>query len=381
MTANAPRVGIIGGGQLARMMAPAAVPLGIHLRVLADTADDPAAQVLPDVSLGDYRDLDTLREFAAGCDVVTFDHEHVPPEHLRTLEDEGVALRPGPASLLYAQDKLAMRERLTAIGVPCPAYRAVDSVAEVAAFATEVGWPLVLKTPRGGYDGKGVWVVADVVAAAAVLAQLGGATLLAEELVEFRQELSVLVARSPLGQAVAYPVVQTVQADGVCREVIAPAPGLSEEHAVHAEQAALEIAHQLGVTGVMAVEMFDTERGVLVNELAMRPHNSGHWTIDGAVTDQFEQHLRAVLDLPLGVPYLRAPYAVMVNILGGARQDLRSGFVHALARDTALRVHVYGKTVKPGRKVGHVTVAGDDLDALLSRGREAAAYLGGDHDG
>jgi 5-(carboxyamino)imidazole ribonucleotide synthase len=360
------------------MMAPAAVPLGIHLRVLAETPHDPAAQVLADVSLGDYRDLETLQRFAAGCDVVTFDHEHVPPEHLRRLEDDGVALRPGPGALLYAQDKVAMRDRLSASGVPCPRYRVVSSVEDVVAFAGEVGWPVMLKAPRGGYDGKGVWTATDVVEVAATLAQAGGTPLLAEERVEFTQELAVLVARSPLGQAVAYPVVRTVQRDGICREVIAPAPGLSEEHAVQAEQAALQVAHDLGVTGVMAVELFDTPGGVLVNELAMRPHNSGHWTIDGAVTDQFEQHLRAVLDLPLGVPYARAPYTVMINVLGGPRTDLHSAFVHTLARDTSVRLHVYGKAVKPGRKVGHVTVYGADLDDLLARGRDAASYVGGE---
>jgi 5-(carboxyamino)imidazole ribonucleotide synthase len=360
------------------MMAPAAVPLGIRLRVLAESVDDPAAQVIPDVTVGDYRDLDTLRRFAEGCDVVTFDHEHVPPEHLRRLEADGVALRPGPGAVLYAQDKIAMRERLTASGVSCPRFRVVTSVDEVVAFAGQVGWPVVLKAPRGGYDGKGVWMADDAVAAAAALAQTGGQPLLAEERVEFTQELAVLVARSPLGQAVAYPVVRTVQRDGICREVIAPAPGLSEVHAVQAEQAALHVADDLGVTGMMAVELFDTPAGVLVNELAMRPHNSGHWTIDGAVTDQFEQHLRAVLDLPLGVPYARAPYTVMVNLLGGPRLDLHSAFVHTLARDTSVRLHVYGKAVRPGRKVGHVTAYGADLDEVLGRAREAAAYVGGE---
>ncbi len=377
LPAEFPTVGIVGAGQLARMMAPPAVALGIRLRVLAERADDPAAQVIPDVTVGDYRDLTTLRAFAVGCDVITFDHEHVPTEHLQALEAEGVQVRPGSAALVHGQDKLVMRRRLASIGVPVPRWAPVASADDLAAFlAASPGGVAVLKTARGGYDGKGVRVVRDVTEAADWLD--AGVPLLVEELVDFSRELAVLVARSPSGQAVVYPVVESVQVDGVCREVYAPAPGIEEEHALAAQQAALRIAQSLEVTGLMAVELFDTADGVLVNELALRPHNTGHWTIDGALTSQFEQHLRAVLDLPLGAPTPHAPVAVMVNLLGGDLADLYPAYLHCLARDPGLRIHVYGKEVRPGRKIGHVTVLGDTLEDLQERGRHAVGFLRGD---
>ncbi len=204
-----------------------------------------------------------------------------------------------------------------------------------------------------------------------------GARWLVEERIDFIQELSAQVARSPHGQAVAYPVVRTVQRDGICVEVVSPAPGLAAERAVAAQELALRIAGSLNVTGMLAVEMFDDGRDLFVNELAMRPHNSGHWGIEGAVTSQFENHLRAVLDLPLGSPHALAPYAVMVNILGGEVGDLRSAYRHVLAQDPGIKVHLYGKQVRPGRKVGHVTVLGRDHEELLVRGRHAADYFAG----
>ena len=376
---GAPRVGIVGGGQLARMSAAPAAALGIGLRVLATSPDESAAQVIHDVVLGRHDDLDALKRLADGCDVITFDHEHVPPPYLEQLEAMGVAVRPGPSALFHAQDKIHMRQALTDIGVPCPRWRVVEAVDHVADFAESVGWPVVLKTSRGGYDGRGVWVVESVEQAAEVLAvPLGpGAEWLAEERIDFVQELSAQVARSPHGQAVAYPVVRTVQANGICAEVVAPAPGLPAERAVQAQEIALRIARDLNVTGMLAVELFDDGYDLFVNELAMRPHNSGHWSIEGAVTSQFENHLRAVLDLPLGAPTLVAPHAVMVNILGGDVGDLYSAYRHVLARDPGIKVHLYGKQVRPGRKVGHVTVVGDDLEGLLARGRHAADYFAG----
>jgi 5-(carboxyamino)imidazole ribonucleotide synthase len=237
---------------------------------------------------------------------------------------------------------------------------------------------VVLKTARGGYDGKGVSLVDDQAQAATLLAGApAGTRWLAEEKVPFTRELAALVARSPHGQAAAWPVVETVQVDGICREVVAPAP-IAEDHALAAQQAALDVAKTLDVVGVMAVEMFDTPDGVVVNELAMRPHNSGHWTIDGSVTSQFEQHLRAVLDLPLGSTAMTGPKAVMANVLGGDHPDMYAPYLHCMARDPALRIHMYGKTVVPGRKIGHVTVVGDDVDDLLDRARHAAAYLTGE---
>jgi 5-(carboxyamino)imidazole ribonucleotide synthase len=362
------------------MMAQPAIALGLPLRLLAEGEGVSAAQVIPDQLVGDYKDLDTLRAVTAGCAAVTFDHEHVPTEHLHALEAEGIAVRPGPEALVYAQDKGLMRERLGELGVPCPRNAIVASVAEVEAF----GFPCVLKTTRGGYDGKGVWVVRSAHDAAEPfeVAERTGVRILAEELVEFRRELSALVARSPSGQAAAYPVVQTTQLGGICHEVIAPAPDLSEELAGQAQQLALTVAGELGVTGILAVELFETADGrILVNELAMRPHNTGHWTQDGAVTSQFENHLRAVMDLPLGSPAPRARWSVMVNILGGSNPDvgrLYDGYPHALARDPHLRVHLYGKELRPGRKVGHVNTYGEDLDDCLERARHAAAWFRGD---
>ncbi|HET6627718.1 MAG TPA: 5-(carboxyamino)imidazole ribonucleotide synthase [Nocardioidaceae bacterium] len=384
-SSGTPVLAVIGGGQLARMMAPAAVALGIPLRLLAEAPGVSAAQVIPDSVVGDYRDLETLRTVAEGCDVVTFDHEHVPTDHLRTLTAQGHACRPGPDALVHAQDKAVMRARLNDLDVPGPRHAVVREAADVAAFAAAVGgFPVVLKTTRGGYDGKGVWVVStqDECADAFKAAALSDVQILAEEKVDFRRELAALVARSPSGQAAAYPVVESVQTNGVCAEVIAPAPDLSEDLAVQAQQIALQIAGALDVTGILAVEMFETRDGrVLVNELAMRPHNTGHWSMDGAVTGQFENHLRAVLDLPLGSPEARQPWTVMVNILGGQHGEagpLYDGYPHAFARDPRLKVHLYGKDVRPGRKVGHVTAYGDDLGDVLERARHAAAWFAGD---
>ncbi|MFY9648925.1 5-(carboxyamino)imidazole ribonucleotide synthase [Trebonia sp.] len=371
-----PVVGMVGGGQLARMTAQAAIGLGVTFRVLAEAPADSAALVTPDVTVGSHLSLQDVSAFAGRCDVVTFDHEHVPGRVLAELESAGVLVRPGSAALRYTQDKLAMRGALTSRGVPCPRYAAVSSAADVEEFAAG-SWPVVLKAVSGGYDGRGVWVCASPAAAAEVVAH--GIALLAEEFVPFRRELAALVARSPSGQGAAYPVVQTVQVDGICREVIAPAPGLDPEVAAAAQALALRIASSLDVTGLLAVELFETAAGgLLVNELAMRPHNSGHWTIDGARTSQFEQHLRAVLDLPLGSCALSGPFTVMANLLGGTDPDIYDRYIHVMAADPAVKVHFYGKEVRPGRKIGHVTIVGDsagDLSEVRGRARRAASYL------
>ena len=372
-------VGIIGGGQLARMMHAASIGLGIRIRLLAEGPDVSAAQVVHDVTVGDYTDPVTVRAFAESCDVITFDHEHVPTDILRDLEAAGIAVRPGPAALVHAQDKSVMRERLTALGAPCPVNRVVPDADALIAFGEEIGWPVIAKTTRGGYDGKGVFKVDSSEQAAEPFADLpDGVQILAEEYVAFTRELSALVARSPSAQAVAYPISETVQRDGICVETTTPAPGLSEDQAIDGQRLALEIAHELGVIGLLAVELMQRADGsVVVNELAMRPHNTGHWSIDGSHTSQFDNHLRAVLDLPLGDPAARAPWTVMVNVLGGTVADLPSALLHCFARDTRLRVQFYGKEVRPGRKVGHVTTFGHDLDDVRRRARHAAAYLMG----
>jgi 5-(carboxyamino)imidazole ribonucleotide synthase len=368
---------MVGAGQLARMTCQAAIGLGIGFRVLAGSARDSAAQVCADVQVGDYTRLEDLLAFAGGCDVVTFDHEHVPGRHLTELE-RAVAVRPGAAALRHTQDKLAMRERLTALGVPCPRYAPVSDLAGVTEFAARSGWPVVLKAVSGGYDGRGVWICETPDEAAEVLGH--GVAVFAEEHVDFDRELAVLAARSPHGQGAVYPVVQTVQRDGICHEVLAPAPWLAVGRAREAQRLALELAAELDVTGLLAVELFESrgEGLLLVNELAMRPHNSGHWTIEGATTSQFEQHLRAVLDLPLGAPSAVAPQVVMANVFGGPDPDVYGRYLHVMAADPGVKVHLYGKQVRPGRKIGHVTVVGDPAlgDQLRERAGRAARYLG-----
>jgi len=371
---------MVGAGQLARMTHQAAVALGQSLRVLADSADDPAALVARDVVVGPYTDASVVRSFAAGCDVLTFDHEHVPQPVLRALVDAGVTVHPGPEALLHAQDKLVMRRRLAALGIAVPPFAAVSSAADAIAFGAKHGWPCVLKATRGGYDGRGVWMLNTPSGARRVVDELlaAGRQLLVEQCVPMRSEVAALVARSPYGQGAAYPVVQTVQREGICVAVLAPAPSLTPAAALAGQELALRIADELGVVGMLAVELFDTDGGLIVNEVAMRPHNSGHWTIEGAVTSQFEQHLRAVLDYPLGSTAPTAPVSVMANILG-AQTAPAMGFDerlhHLFARYPDARVHLYGKVERSRRKLGHVTVLGDDLAAVRDRARAAAHYL------
>ncbi|MEO7122849.1 MAG: 5-(carboxyamino)imidazole ribonucleotide synthase [Lacisediminihabitans sp.] len=365
-------VGVIGGGQLARMMIPAAVNLGIQLRVLAENAGESAD--LATTMLGSHLNVEDVLRFAKDVDVVTFDHEHVPQDVLRALVDSGVAVRPGPDALLYAQDKLLMRERLAGIGLPVPAWARVSTEAELQTFLDGNGGKAVVKTPRGGYDGHGVRVVSSAQEAAD---WFGGEPLLVEELVDFTRELAQSVARRPSGEIAAWPVVESVQRDGVCAEVIAPAPESAAHLSDQARQIAITIAESLGVTGVLAVELFETRDGrLLINELAMRPHNTGHWSIDGSVTSQFEQHLRAVLDLPLGETESRTPWSVMVNILGGpASGSLTDRYPLAMAEQPGVKIHNYGKEPRPGRKVGHVTACGDTLDEVVHRARVTASYF------
>ena len=361
------------------MSAAPAAALGIDLRVLATSPEESAAQVIPDVVVGSHDDEQSVLRFAEGCDVVTFDHEHVPPPILEKLEARGVAVRPGPHALINAQDKAIMRRTLEGAGAPVPRWQVVADAGEALEFVQQVSYPFILKTSRGGYDGRGVWRIEDAAGVEDVMsAELpAGAAWLAEEAVPFVCELSAQIARSPSGQSVAYPIVQTVQSNGICSEVVAPAPSVDADRAVEAQRIALEIAAALNVTGMLAVEMFDTGDGLFVNELAMRPHNSGHWSIEGAVTSQFENHVRAVLDMPLGSPHMVAPAAVMVNILGGDVGDLFSAYRHVFARDPGLKVHLYGKDVRPGRKVGHVTAVGDNWQSLMDRARHAADYFMG----
>jgi 5-(carboxyamino)imidazole ribonucleotide synthase len=385
--AATPLVAMVGGGQLARMTHQAAIALGQTLRVLASAADESAAQVTPQVVIGSHTDLEDLRRVAAGADALTFDHEHVPTELLEKLVAEGVNVAPPPHALLHAQDKLVMRRRLEALGAPVPRYAEIRSVDQLDAFAQRIAGPVVVKAVRGGYDGRGVRMARDPSHAREIAASfLGdGVPVMAEEHVNLRRELSALVARSPFGQGAAWPVVQTVQRDGICVQVIAPAPDLPDELAAAAQRLALRLAAELGVVGVLAVELFETTNGVLlVNELAMRPHNSGHWTMDGARTSQFEQHLRAVLDYPLGDTEAIAPVTVMANVLGAPHEPARPAMTmderlhHLFARMPDARVHLYGKAERPGRKIGHINFVGSDMADLASlreRAELAAHWL------
>ena len=379
-----PQVAMVGGGQLARMTHQAAIALGQSLRVLATSADEPAAQVAPDVVIGSHTDLEDLRRVAAGADVLTFDHEHVPTELLEKLVAEGVNVAPPPHALVHAQDKLVMRRRLEALGAAVPRYAEIPSVDELDAFAQRIAGPVVVKAIRGGYDGRGVRMARDPSHAREIATAFlaDGVPVMAEEQVNLRRELSALVARSPFGQGAAWPVVETVQADGICVMVIAPAPDLPQGVAADAQQLALRLAAELGVVGVLAVELFETTDGaLLVNELAMRPHNSGHWTMDGSRTSQFEQHLRAVLDYPLGDTDAIVPVTVMANVLGAAQppeMTVDERLHHLYARMPDARVHLYGKDERPGRKVGHVNFLGAgaaDLPKLRERAELAAHWL------
>jgi 5-(carboxyamino)imidazole ribonucleotide synthase len=363
---------MVGGGQLARMTHQAAIALGLSLRVLADTATDSAALVTPDVEIGAADDLAALARFAKSCDVVTFDHEHVPTAHLEALVAAEATVRPGPAALLFAQDKLAQRRRLNELGIPTPAFAPVETVADVEAFAADHGWPVVLKAIRGGYDGRGVWMLTEPPA------ELPPTPVYVEARVPLVHELAVQIARRPSGETRTYPVVETVQRDGICVEVVAPAPRIGPALATDAERIATTLAQELDVVGLLAVELFEAPGGLFVNELAMRPHNSGHWSINGSRTNQFEQHLRAVLDWALGDTTPVAPVTVMANLLGAENTDLSASLPAALAAVPEAAVHLYGKSARPGRKLGHVTVVGHDLNSVRDRAHAAVAIMRGD---
>lgn len=398
-----PKVGVLGDGQLARMMAPAATHLGIELHLLASGPDSSAAQVIARTTIGDYRRVDDVLKFTEGLDAVTFDHEHVPAEVLAALTEAGAVMNPTPEALIYAQDKLAMRRAVEDLGLPNPRWTHVRTVEDLKSFGHASGWPVVLKTPRGGYDGKGVMVITDAAAADEAEAAAwftraaeSGTGLLAEQKVPYTRELSAQIARRREGEIAAYPVVESTQTHGVCDEVTAPAPHTSQAHAADAERIARVIAERLDVTGMLAVELFEvaeddphtgTAAGIYVNELAMRPHNSGHWTMDGCVTSQFEQHLRAVLDLPLGTTSLTAGpggWVVMKNMLGGSNQNLHAAVPEAMSRSASSKIHIYGKAATPGRKIGHVNIlsrsprseqGGTEAQERLARARRTAAEV------
>lgn len=361
-----PRVGVIGAGQLARMMVAPATALGIDLLLFASDAQDSGAQITHHV-IGDYRNLDSVLAFAKQVDVVTFEHELIPLSVIKGLEAEGIKVYPPSSAFVYSQDKAAMREKLTAF--PAPRSQVITDATSIKDY------PVIAKAISGGYDGRGVWKIQNQIELQEILSHTS--PLLIEELVEFDTEIAVMVARSPHGQATSWAPVETVQEDGICTLTITPAQKISSEVAEKAQQMALEIAQEVGVVGVMAVEMFVKGDDIYINELAMRPHNSGHWSIEGSVTSQFEQHLRAILDLPLGSPAMSHPFAVMGNVLGGDKTDMYRPYLHLMARTPSLHFHQYKKEVRKGRKIGHVTACGDDLLHLTQEVQHARDYMSG----
>ena len=361
-----PRVGVIGAGQLARMMVAPATALGIDLLLFAQDERDSAAQITHHV-IGDYTNLSQVLEFAKKVDVVTFEHELVPLSVIKGLEAEGIKVYPPSSAFIYSQDKAAMRKKLSAF--PAPHFQIITDVSSVKEF------PVIAKAISGGYDGRGVWKVGSTVELQEILSHTS--PLLIEELIDFDTEIAVMVARSPHGQATSWAPVETVQEDGICIMTVTPAQKISSSVAERAQQMALEIAQEVGVVGVMAVEMFIKGEEIFINELAMRPHNSGHWSIEGSVTSQFEQHLRAILDLPLGSPAMSHPFVVMGNVLGGEKTDMYRPYLHLMARTPSLHFHQYKKEVRPGRKIGHVTACGEDLLHLTQEVQHARDYMSG----
>jgi 5-(carboxyamino)imidazole ribonucleotide synthase len=364
-----PVVGIIGAGQLARMTVAPAIALGVSLKLFAQVKSDSAAQICDHV-VGDFRDLNEVLKFARDCDVITFEHELVPLSVIKGLEAEGIRVYPPSSAFLYSQDKAQMRKVLS--DLPSPRWQVITDEGEVSVF------PVIAKAISGGYDGRGVWKIESRDLLKEVIAN--NPQLLIEELVEFDLEIAVMVARSPHGQASTWAPTQTIQEDGICTRTITPAPSISSELSERASALALTIAERVGLVGVMAVEMFVKGDQLFINELAMRPHNSGHWTIEGSVTSQFEQHLRAILDLPLGDPLMTAPFAVMGNILGGHKSDMYRPYLHLMARNPELKVHQYMKEVRPGRKIGHVNAIGEDLLHLEELIVHARDYMSGEID-
>ncbi len=366
MSNRFPRVGVIGAGQLARMMVAPATALGVDLLLFAADKDDSGAQITNYI-VGDYTNLAQVLEFAKKCDVVTFEHELVPLSVIKGIEAEGIKVYPSSSAFIYSQDKAAMREKLA--NFPAPKSDVVSKASSVKSY------PLIAKAISGGYDGRGVWKVNSEPELNGILSHTS--PLLIEELIEFDAEIAVMVARSPHGQATSWAPVETVQEDGICVMTVTPAQKISSAVAEEAQKIALEIAQQVGVVGVMAVEMFIRGEAIYINELAMRPHNSGHWSIEGSVTSQFEQHLRAILDLPLGSPAMNHKHSLMGNILGGEKTDMYRPYLHLMARNPSLHFHQYKKEVRKGRKIGHVTACGDDLLHLIQEIEHARDYMSG----
>ena len=366
--AQFPTVGVIGAGQLARMMIAPAIALGVNLKVFAQSKEDSAA-LNTDYVIGNYMSADEVLAFAKNCDIVTFEHELVPQSVIADLEKNGITVRPRGSSFVFSQNKAELRKKLAQHNLPSPTW-------QLSSQPLKIGFPLIAKSISGGYDGRGVWVINNE----EQFKELGESEFLLEEKLNFESEIAVMVARSPHGQGASWAPTRTVQRDGICIETVTPVPEFNESQSQAAQDLALKIADEIGLVGVMAVEMFVKGDQLLINELALRPHNSGHWTIEGSVTSQFEQHLRAILDLPLGDTSMTSQWAVMGNVLGGSKEDMYRPYLHLMARTPALKFHQYRKEVRPGRKIGHVTITGDDLVELRQEVEHALAYMSGEID-
>ena len=390
-TVTFPTVGVIGAGQLARMMVPPAIDLGISLSLFAASPEDSGAQVAHHV-VGDLNDTEAVCKWARSCDVVTFEHEQVPQKLIIALQEEGITVFPSASAFSYSQNKLLMRQKIAELQLPNPRWQIFTE--EISQADIAIPFPLIAKSITGGYDGRGVFVLNTFDELITLHQRMTAeqnknigahidpvvVELLIEEQLNFDYELSVMVARSPHGQAATWAPTLTVQRDGICLQTITPIPDISNELSERISHIALSIAQGIDLVGVMAVEMFVVGEALIINELALRPHNSGHWSIEGSVTSQFEQHLRAVLDLPLGDTKMLAPVAVMGNLIGIETEksgDLYRPYLHLMARIPDLKIHQYMKELRPGRKVGHVTLLGDDLLHLSTEVTHAVDYLMG----
>jgi len=373
------RLGIIGGGQLARMTAIAALPLGVDVVVLEKNAPSPAARLSPDSMVGDWSDAGTLIKFAERCDVVTLENEFVDAAALAVLEQAWHKVFPGAGCLALTQDKLKQKQALQNAGLAVPKFRAVASLAEIIAAAGDFGWPLVLKTRRNGYDGKGNFTLNSETDIPAGWQALGGGRndLMVEAFFPFVKELAVIVTRGRDGTTAVYPVVETIQRNHICHLVKAPAP-VADDLARNAAALARKAVESVGGVGSFGVEMFLSATGeIVINELAPRVHNSGHYTIEACDCSQFENHVRAVLGWPLGNPRMVAPAAVMVNLLGREKASGQPRGLEKALRLSGVRVHVYGKMASgPGRKMGHVTVLGNSVENAQVIAERAAQEIG-----
>ena len=375
MKSTRPVMGIVGAGQLARMMIQAAVPLNIDVRILAKNLNDSAALIAPSVEIGDPSDAQAIISFGKKCDFITLDHELVSLAGLESLLASKVSVQPTPKTLRFAQDKLYQRKSFQAAGFPVPNFKKIQILDDFVEFGNLHGWPMAVKAITGGYDGRGVWIIDNLEAAEKLLTETQGAdiSLYAEEYVEIEKELAVLIARRPSGQLLTYPVIETRQEDGICHEAIAPAQ-ISTSIAQTATKIGMDVAEFTEAGGIVAIELFLKSDGViLINEIATRPHNSGHFTIDGTITSQFENHLRGVMDWPLGSTTMTSKFALMINILGTSEVDPSNQLPLNHTADTA--IHLYGKIARAGRKLGHITSVGENVETTYRSAQELMRHL------